>query len=1140
MATITTATYLDGGTARTAGEVWTINSGAVLTIRTDTRTHSNAPASMTGTIGNISINDGEVIIDARNIRWLAYTGGTGNVPAIGTTVTKGGVSGYLLGVWAGLTTAPTAVGSAMPATGFIKFREVTGGTFSAGALTGIGATASGADVTGWMEVVHDQTATIAAARLGKYTTRGDYFYLDNTTGIRGQVLQTPTNGGGTNTHCSGVEVETAPGSGVYEKYTMLASAANGWLETHIGQAKDEADKRQMFVKGLGNGQMRFGERITKTGTYAYTASQTTTYASNTRAGYYFRENNVVTVFCSGGHFLLQGMSTGFDATSGTATDGIVTPTVLDAYYFSFPQVGADTEGTCNSREGVTCTFTNHGLNIGEKVYLTPTTGTLPAGEYEIYGVNATGTYLIKYPHTAVLTSGSTECLHTITLTFSAAHGLSQGNRIHCDFTTGTGVDGVYTVKFVPNVTTVTINCPLSATTSGNFTTTHDLGYVPPAGCKTRIPNIFGRECTPATRSVNNPPNLALATRPEFQTSSAGAIDIEYLYGTNWYLNFSQPYAVSIKNSWTMDTINLAECATPFTLSNVGTGMYGAFDNRVLQCSSNFAGGLIENCDFMRGNPPGATDHSVEITYCKGIEVRDSKFAIVQYLRNSGNPLQIANSSNITLSGVRCINNNLYLATVSDSTITNYDYTDRMCGWTNTISPTNAINIDIRSSNVVVDGITIGFGGTILNNQPATSLVRATGGLGITFRNIGTPENPIKCGSWMPNVTGLTSVFQTGGNGERYRLQRAYVETLRGDTVVGVNTDKGVEVDNVHKVNQYSLGAYAVAATIVQFLNSDMRGIGNINSTTGSASVYGVHWSNNFGVGRGRLVLHMNEPSTETANIFTSVSGITKFNSSGGALLESVGTSSIWETFLFKGITKFNDYEELNMSVGAIGSYLLEYQLDTGSGYGDWHNLARTKTVASGASGANTIVIADTTGLEVGDYIFGGTNLAYRAKVTAINGTTITLSKPNRGAASGTIRVCQLPSEVANPAGTKMKMRITTTIADTTAITYVRLNTITSWADQTENTYPLDTITATMTGMISGSDIVILPHGTETVRATAEDISGTTYAYTYETPESVDIRVYKEGYFPFSIENYMLGSTNASVLITQVPDTSYIQ
>ena len=46
MATITSDTYLDEGTSRTAGETWACN-GSTLTIRTDTRWHANAPASGT-------------------------------------------------------------------------------------------------------------------------------------------------------------------------------------------------------------------------------------------------------------------------------------------------------------------------------------------------------------------------------------------------------------------------------------------------------------------------------------------------------------------------------------------------------------------------------------------------------------------------------------------------------------------------------------------------------------------------------------------------------------------------------------------------------------------------------------------------------------------------------------------------------------------------------------------------------------------------------------------------------------------------------------------------------------------------------------------------------------------------------------
>ena len=59
MATIAVNTVLDEGTARTAGETWTINSGAVLTIKTDTRVHAKAPTTTgTGSIGSITINEG--------------------------------------------------------------------------------------------------------------------------------------------------------------------------------------------------------------------------------------------------------------------------------------------------------------------------------------------------------------------------------------------------------------------------------------------------------------------------------------------------------------------------------------------------------------------------------------------------------------------------------------------------------------------------------------------------------------------------------------------------------------------------------------------------------------------------------------------------------------------------------------------------------------------------------------------------------------------------------------------------------------------------------------------------------------------------------------------------------------------------
>jgi len=252
MATITTNTFLDWWTARTAGEVRTMN-GAVLTIRTDTRRHSNAPAWLLGSIWNTTTSatlGGWVLIDSSNVRWMPYNTGTGTVPAIGTTITQGWVSGYLLWVWASYTSAPSTVWWVMPTSGYLKFREVTWWTFSIGALTGIGANATAPDRQWRIEVVQDQLANNTVPRLWFFRTRGNFFELDQvTTGSPNDIIQIPTNGWWSGTHVPAVWIETAPWSWVYDKYPAVLStwflAANLWT-----------DDRCKFVQTLWNWQLR--------------------------------------------------------------------------------------------------------------------------------------------------------------------------------------------------------------------------------------------------------------------------------------------------------------------------------------------------------------------------------------------------------------------------------------------------------------------------------------------------------------------------------------------------------------------------------------------------------------------------------------------------------------------------------------------------------------------------------------------------------------------------------------------------------------------------------------------------------------------------------------------------------------------
>jgi len=107
------------------------------------------------------------------------------------------------------------------------------------------------------------------------------------------------------------------------------------------------------------------------------------------------------------------------------------------------------------------------------------------------------------------------------------------------------------------------------------------------------------------------------------------------------------------------------------------------------------------------------------------------------------------------------------------------------------------------------------------------------------------------------------------------------------------------------------------------------------------------------------------------------------------------------------------------------------------------------------------------------------------------------------------------------------------------LTNIAIPTVTSSVAQGGNQYPLDVITLTLTGLVTGSDVVILQAGTSTVRTSVDAYAGTSWAYTYETTENIDICVYQPGYMPFFIRNYPLTTSDASLPIAQVQDVSYL-
>ena len=83
------------------------------------------------------------------------------------------------------------------------------------------------------------------------------------------------------------------------------------------------------------------------------------------------------------------------------------------------------------------------------------------------------------------------------------------------------------------------------------------------------------------------------------------------------------------------------------------------------------------------------------------------------------------------------------------------------------------------------------------------------------------------------------------------------------------------------------------------------------------------------------------------------------------------------------------------------------------------------------------------------------------------------------------------------------------------------------------------VTLTLTGLIAGSEIEIVNHGTQVERA-REETSGTSYAYPYNWTASiyVDIFIHKETYEWYVIWNYLLPSDNMSIPISQRFDRVY--
>lgn len=611
-------------------------------------------------------------------------------------------------------------------------------------------------------------------------------------------------------------------------------------------------------------------------------------------------------------------------------------------------------------------------------------------------------------------------------------------------------------------------------TLGNGGGTGLNGYVPGSGRAVVIGNVFLENCTTAARTANAIPNATVATRYDFTTTGGGVVTMAKVNAA-WYLSFAQAYAVTLTDVGTIDAISVSEVATAMTWTRVGVGNKPttALLTSALTMSLCFAGGTFTDCVWQRVSMAASGAHTNTITDIAG-------FTFVRDTMRA-NTIR-ANATTYSLNGTRIVN-----CTWIDPVIIQGAMTFTTC---NGITVTGTVYCEAVSGTTVttyagyvwsllsntLNCLFSGLSLPVTNTQPYTALlsIGAAGCASIKLRNIGSRASPLTLGS--ANACGLIYVLAAGAAAADVKIQRVYCSNTRTGIMTGDNSSTRVTEEQV-------FGDYADAADVFAVLNFKRKGIGGTLALTAQTAVYGTHWADYFtSTTAGRIAILMNEPTSLTTAQVT-LSGGAGFTSAGGLYMPTIGMQAIFETPEYiLGHTGFANSALVMAGGGAATNFTYQYQIDKNNGAG-WSAWSADKT-------------ATTLG-------------------TALNGET----------------------GIDASLGFKLKLKITTSTANTTAITSVYMTTVSTTTAQ-DYQYPLDTNTVTFTGLPTGCDTVVLTAGTSTILEQKDSVAGTSYSYTYSGAQTVDVGFIKPGYVPFYIRNLALGASDSSIPVALTVDRNY--
>lgn len=628
------------------------------------------------------------------------------------------------------------------------------------------------------------------------------------------------------------------------------------------------------------------------------------------------------------------------------------------------------------------------------------------------------------------------------------------------------------------------------------------GLLPAAGCRIRVPNVFCSSSASANWNANTI-NATIANRYDFVTTSAGEIKITNA-SMNWYLSCSAAFSVEAYNSSFLHAVLVANVAEDTIFDNCAIGLWQQSAFTALTATNMFSGLSVRNCRFARYSLAASGNTTASITDASNIFFENTQ------LEAFGNTAAVTrgNAAVHTILLTRCFNSTfidcsllgarLTYVSCSDSLVRNLAYSDIIGGTTTSTNGTAAIEANTASTNILIDGVSI-FA-DIANTHPYNNILNvSTGCKNISLTNVGSPAQPFNAGTVDLMGTILTATVTTG-----ITLRRCYSTALRTSAIAVNNTVQDLILDNVWGgINN---------TQVIAAVNVTARGCQWRLTTTGQTSCYGRHWEDAFrSDDLGILSILANEPLGSTqSQVQTNLAPGSGFTSTGSISMATVGDNIIWELpYPLLGYTGFNS-TFFNVIGTNIQNHDFDYQINTGAGFSEWRELFTTRVRSGGGTaGATTFTITNLTtsrNPQVGDYVFSttGTHFAPNTQVTAISGTTITLSQPILVTLPTSLLVGffpDLPSQTFSGAGFSLRVRATTTNADNgNLLTAVQLG-ITTNSVTKQTQYPLPGIPLEFTNLRPNSEVrVFLGNNPETaVEIGGVELSGTSFSMTHSSP-----------------------------------------